>query len=163
MEKKEIRILALFCAVLLVLAGYILLRYYHRVSDYYATVENTTANDVSAYLTGYHYTTTASQLTMSEDPDSTTSRKTFIHEVYTQDHQDFVTVTVSITGNISTENGTISHISTSLSESLMDGLTISEHLTGETATVVLYVNQISVCHFQYRLSADGSIDFLSEQ
>ena len=149
-----------FCAVLLVLAACILLRYYHRVSNYYATVENTAASDLSAYLTGYHYTTTASQLTTAEDPDGITSRKTFIHEVYTQDNQDFVTVTVSITGNISSENSTISHISTSLSEAQLDGLTISEHLSGETATVVLYVNQISVCHFQYRLSSDGTINCL---
>ena len=163
MEKKEIRIIAIFCSVLLILAGCILLRYYNRVSNYYAAIENSAANEVSTYLTGYHHTTTASQLTKTEDPDGVTSRKTFIHEVFTQDNQDVVTVTVSITGNISTENRNISHISTSLSEEQLNGLTFSEHLSGEAATVVLYVNQISICHFQYRLTSDGSIDCLSEQ
>ena len=160
MEKKEIRIIAIFCAVLLVLAGCILLRYYHRISNYYATIENAAANDISAYLTGFHYTTTNSQLTTSEDPDGTTSRRTFTHTVYTQDDRDFITVTVNITGNIASDNIDISHISTSLSEDHPENLTVSEHLFGETATVILYINQISICHFQYRLSADGSIDHL---
>ena len=163
MEKKDKRVLAIFCTLLLILAGCILLWYYNHVSNYYATLENTVTAEDPAYLTGYHYTTTASQLTTTEDPNGIASRKIFIHEVYTQDDQDFVTVTVSITGNISTKNSTISHISTSLSEAQLDGLTISEHLSGETATVILYVNQISVCHFQYRQSADGSIDCLSQQ
>ena len=160
MTTKDKHFIVIFCAVLLVIAGCILLRYYHRVSNYYATAENSAASNISAYLTGYHYTTTASPLTTDEDPDGIASRKTFIHQVYDQEKEHFVTVTVSITGNISTENSTISHISTSLSEAQLDGLTISEHLSGETATVVLYVNQISVCHFLYRLSADGAIDHL---
>ena len=160
MTTKDKRFIIFFCAVLLVLAGCILLRYYHRVSNYYATAENSAASNISAYLTGYHYTTTASQLTTAEDPDGITSRKTFIHEIYTQDNQDFVTVTVSITGNIANDNIGISHISTSLSEDHPENLTVSEHLFGETATVILYINKISICHFQYRLSADGSIDHL---
>ena len=148
MTKKDKRIIVAFCAFLLVLAGCILLRYYNRVSNYYATFENSATAEDPAYLTGYYYTTSNSELTKAEDPDTITSKKTFIHQVYDQDEQHFVTVTVSITGSISSENRVISHIS------------ISEHLSGETGTVVLYVNQISVCHFQYRLTPDGSIDCL---
>ena len=160
MTKKDKRFIVVFCAVLLVLAGCILLRYYNRISNYYATLENTATAGDPAYLTGYYYTTSNSELTKAEDPDTITSKKTFIHQVYDQDEQHFVTVTVSITGSISSENRVISHISTSLSDTQMDGMTISEHLSGETGTVVLYVNQISVCHFQYRLTPDGSIDCL---
>ena len=157
MTTKDKRLIAVFSAVLLVLAGCILLRYYKHVSNYYAAVENSRSIEDPAYLTGYHYTTKSSQLTKTENPDGITSRKTFIHEVYAQDDQNLVTITVTITGNNSSENSTISHISTSLSEERLDSLNISEHLSGETATVILYVNQISVCHFQYRLSSDGSI------
>ena len=160
MTTKEKRLIAVFCAVLLILAGCILLRYYKRVSSYYASAENSASIESPAYLTGYHYSTTVSEITHTVDPDGTTFRRTFTHEVYTQDDRDFVTVTVSVTGNISSKATAISHISTSLSNIQLDGLTVSEHISGETATVVLYVNQISVCHFQYRLTADGSIDHL---
>ena len=160
MTTKEKRLIAVFCIVLLVIAVCILLRYYNRVSSYYAVADHSTAIKDTAYLTGYHYTTVGSEITKTENPDGFTSKRTFTHAVYTQDNQDFVTITVSVTGNISGAATAISHITTSLSEAAPDTLTISEHLSVETATVVLYVNQISVCHFQYRLSADGSIDHL---
>ena len=160
MTTKDKRFIVVFCAVLMVLTGCILLRYYNRVSTYYATFENSATAGDPAYLTGYYYTTSNSELTKAANPDGTTSKITFIHQVYDQDEQDFVAVTVSITGNISSENRVISHISTSLSDESLVGLTISEHISGEAATVILYVNQISVCHFQYRLYSDGTIDCL---
>ena len=160
MTTKEKRLIAVFCAVLLILAGCILLRYYKRVSSYYASAENSASIESPAYLTGYHYSTTVSEITHTVDPDGTTFRRTFTHEVYTQDDRDFVTVTVNITGNIANDNICISHISTSLSEDHPENLTVSEHLFRETATVILYINKISICHFQYRLTADGSIDHL---
>lgn len=160
MEKKEKCMIVIFCAVLLVLAAFILLQYYNRISNYYTEPKNSVSIQEPAYLIGYHYATTASEITQTEDPDGTTSRRTFTHKVYTQDNQDFVTITVNITGNITSDSIDISHISTSLSGDHPENLTVSEHLFGETATVILYINQISICHFQYRLTANGSIDHL---
>ena len=160
MTKNEKRIIAVFCLILLVLAGCILVRFYHRVSDVYAAAESTETAEELIPISGYTSTTTGGEFTASEGPDGSTVRRTFTHEVYTPENQTLAVINVTVTGNISSDSYTVSHISTSLSEESQDGLTVSEHVSGETATVVLYVNQISVCHFQYRLSSDGSIDFL---
>lgn len=159
MTKNEKRMLTVFCLILAALTGCILLRYYHRVTQI-ATLESQQSPEEQRSLIGYHYTTTAAQLTKSEDPEGKTSRRTFTHAVFTPDEQDLATVTVTVSGALSGERSGISHISTSLTEEEMDGLTISEHISGQTATIVLYMNQISVCHFQYRLASDGSIDSL---
>jgi hypothetical protein len=157
MSKNEKCFIAVFCIILLVLSGFILIRYYHRVSNDYAVSEST--EDLIP-VSGYTYTTASGELTTSEHPEGISSRRTFTHKVYIQENQALAVISVTVSGNISDDSLTITHISTSLSEEVQDGLTVSEHISGETATVVLYVNQISVCHFQYRLSQDGSIDFL---
>ena len=155
MTKKQTSLIIVFCAVLLALAGVILVRYYHRVIDHYTMAE--TGEDLIP-IAGYTYTTTDEDLSSTEGPDGSTIKRTFTHAVFAPDGSKLTTVTVTVSGNISNDSSSISHISTSLSEEQSNVLTISEHLSRETATVVLYVNQISVCHFQYRLSPEGSID-----
>ena len=153
MTKNEKSIIAVFCLILLVLAGFILVRYYHRVSNY-CTAAEPVEDPIPA--SGYTCTTDSGELTITEG----TARRTFTHEVSAPENQTIAVITVTVTGNLSDDSCAISHISTFLSEEAQNGLTVSEHVSGETATVVLYVNQISVCHFQYRLSADGFIDHL---
>ena len=160
MTKNQKCIFAVFCLILLILAGFILTRYYHRVSDYYFIYESPEVSEELIPISGYTYTTTCGELIVSENPDGNTSRRTFTHEVSTTENQPLAVVTITVTGNFSDNGLIISHISTSLFDEHQEGLTVSEHISGETATVVLYVNQISVCHFQYRLSTDGSIVFL---
>ena len=160
MTKNETCIFAVFCVILLVLAGFILTRYYHRVSDYYAAQERPEISEERIPISGCTYTTASGELIVSENPDGNTSRRTFTHEVSTPENHPLAVISVTVTGSISSDSLAVTHISTSLSEEYQEGLTVSEHISGETATVVLYVNQISVCHFQYRLSTDGSIVFL---
>ena len=160
MTKNETCIFDVFCVILLVLAGFILTRYYHRVSDYYATPESPESSEEQIPISGCTYTTVCGELIRNENPDGSSSRRTFTHEVSTPENHPLAVIAVTVTGSISTDSLAVTHISTSLSEEQQEGLTVSEHISGETATVVLYINQISVCHFQYRLSTDGSIVFL---
>ena len=157
MTKKETSIIAVFCVILIILAGIILIRYYNRVSEYSAA----TKNEEIISVTGYHYSTRAKDLIVSENTTDITSRRTFTHRIFTQQNQNLAVVTITVNGSISADNTEISHVSASLADEQMDGLTVSQHISGQTATVVLYVNQISVCHFQYRLLSDGNIEFLS--
>ena len=119
-----------------------------------------TENDEIISVTGYHYNTTANDFIVSENTTGITSRRTFTHRIFTQQNQNLAVVTVTVNGSISADNTEISHVSASLSDEQMDSLNISQHISGQTATVVLYVNQISVCHFQYRLLSDGDIELL---
>ena len=160
MTKNEKCIFAVFCVILIVLAGFILIRYYHSVTDYYTVSERPETAEDLIPISGYTYTTVSDELIRTESPDGNTARRTFTHEVSTPENHLLAVITITVTGNISDDRLLISHISTSLSNEQQEGLTVSEHISGETATVVLYVNQISVCHFQYRLSTDGSIVFL---
>ena len=160
MTKKEKYIITVFCLILLALAGFMTLRYYHRVSAYYAASVYQETAQSQIPITGYEFSTIAGDLTTIEHPDGITSRKTFTHKIVAPDGQDFAAITITVTGNIAKGSGEFTHISTSLNEEIQDGLTVSEHISGQTATIVLYMNQISVCHFQYRLSTDGSIVFL---
>jgi hypothetical protein len=160
MTKNEKSIIAVFCLILLVLAGFILVRYYHRVNDSYALSGSTETAEEQIPIAGYTCSTTSGDLSRSEDSDNCTAKRTFTHEVYTPDGDHLTTVAVTVTGSISSDSFAISHISTSLAKEANPVLTVSEHLSDETATVVLYLNQISICHFQYRLSSDGSVDYL---
>lgn len=87
----------------------------------------------------------------------------FKHSIYDPEHDYIAKLAVTVTGSHSPEEGTasISSISAKLSEEAAEGLTVSEHLSGDTGTVILYRNQMSVCHFQYRLSSEGNIKFLN--
>ena len=160
MTKSEKYIFTVFCVILLVLAGFILIRYYHRVSDAYALSQNQEISEEHIPISGYTYTTESSELVRSENSEGNTAKRTFTHTVFTPENNALAVLTITVTGNTSADSFTISHISTSLSQQHQEGLTVSEHISGETATVVLYLNQISVCHFQYRLSTDGSIIIL---
>lgn len=100
------------------------------------------------------------QLTDSEG--GTILVKAFVHKIYDSEDQPTVTLTVSLTGTYSQESDTaaITDVNGTLTEAAVEDLTISEHLSGDTATVVLYMSGVSVCHFQYRLASDGTIELL---
>lgn len=86
----------------------------------------------------------------------------FFHKVYDPDAEYLTTLTVTILGSYdeSTQSASIPNISVSLSDDTIEGLSTSQHLSGDTATVILYRNQMSVCHFQYRVYPDGTISLL---
>lgn len=87
--------------------------------------------------------------------------KAFAHKIYNSEKDYIVTLTTTITASATDSGITLSSITGDLTEAESDGLTVSEHISGDTGTVVLYWNQMSVCHFQYRVSSDGSFELLS--
>ena len=156
MTRKEKRILTVICTVMLAAAVLILIRFYHTATG--------RTNDLSAesrdFSTGYRCSTEASEQSKTVTADAATIKRTFTHKLYTPENNYLVTATITVTGMVSGDNKTITHLSTSLSGNESEGLTISEHITEDTATVILYRNQFSVCHLQYRISQDGTIAFL---
>lgn len=86
--------------------------------------------------------------------------KAFSHRIYDPDNEYVVTLTNTVIGIYSSDAAKISSVSGTLSDAETEGFTVSEHVSGDTATVVLYLNNISVCHFQYRISPDGTLEFL---
>lgn len=88
--------------------------------------------------------------------------KVFAHKIYNPDGEYVVTLTASVTGRYSESEDTASIVSVSgtFSDAQKDGFTLSEHISGDTATIVMYWNQTSVCHFQYRVYSDGTMEFL---
>lgn len=92
----------------------------------------------------------------------TTNCTVFRQKIYDPDLEYLTTLTVTITGNYNTSESTafIQNISVSHSEDATEGSSTSQHLSGDMATVVLYRNHLSVCHFQYRIEPDGNIFLL---
>ena len=92
----------------------------------------------------------------------TVSCTVFRHKIYDPDRDPLLTLTVTVTGSYQTAENTASilNLSVTQTDETADGLSTSQHLSGDTATVILYRNQLSVCHFQYRISPDGTISLL---
>ena len=82
--------------------------------------------------------------------------KAFSHRIYGP-QGDYV---LTLTTTVIVSADAVSSVSASLSDAQKDGFTTSEHVSKDTGTVILYLNQLSVCHFQYRLQEDGTISFL---
>lgn len=87
--------------------------------------------------------------------------KAFSHKIYDPDNEYVVTLTTAVTFPAEEGVSEITAVSGSLSDAQADGFTVSEHLSGDTATIVVYRNQMSVCHFQYRVYSDGSVELLA--
>lgn len=86
--------------------------------------------------------------------------KAFSHRVYDPNGEYVVTLTTTVIGTAEDGTAVVSAIRGNLSDAQADGFTVSEHISGDTGTIVLYRNQMSVCHFQYRILSDGSVKFL---
>lgn len=100
---------------------------------------------------------------MFEPTGSETVNSTvFRHKVYDPDMEYLSTLTVTITGsyNEPENKASIQSISVNHSDDAAEGISSSQHLSGDTATVILYRNHMSVCHFQYRIESDGNIMLL---
>ena len=158
MAQTEKRILAVICTALLILAGCILTRFYLRMSQ----KPNDTAHLLSdgEMTAGFQYSTESTDLKKTQNGEDITSTKTFTHKIYTSEGSFLAKLTVTITGSVSPSVCAIDHLSATLSEEQWDGLTTIELTSEDTATVILFQDQLSVCHFQYRIFPDGMIDFL---
>lgn len=86
----------------------------------------------------------------------------FTHRIYNPNYDYIVTLNVSVNGSFDQEDdsATIASVTGVFSDEQIEGLSLSQHLSEDTATIVVYLNQISVCHFQYRLYPDGTIKVL---
>lgn len=110
----------------------------------------------------YRCITGESEQTQQLSDGRTAKVKAFAHRIYNPNGEYVVTLTTAVTGVYSpgedaAEIVDVSHV---LSDAKMDGVSVSGHFSGDTATVVVYLNKVSVCHFQYRLSPDGTLEFL---
>ena len=108
----------------------------------------------------YYCTTEQSEQSSQLSGAQTVTATAFSHEIYDPDYEYIATLTAVAAGTISDDDCQITSINATLSEEQAEGLSISEHLSGDTGTVILYRNGISVCHFQYRLYDDGTAEFL---
>lgn len=111
-------------------------------------------------ISSYSCITGTSEKTVELSEDETAKVSSFAHMIYNPDNQYICTLSNTIV-SVSPDDAAISEVEASLSDMQIDGLTVSEHLSDNTATVIVYLNQMSVCHFQYRLSSDGTIEFIS--
>ena len=80
------------------------------------------------------------------------------HRIYNPNNKYVVTLTTTVT--CASDYSGIRDITGTLSDAQSEGFTVSEHLVGDTGTVIVYLNGLSVCYFQYRLHADGTLEFL---
>ena len=110
----------------------------------------------------YSCVTSESETHDTKAEEGTVYTKAFTHEIYNSEKEYMVTLTTTITASNTGSGFALSSIKGDLTDAESDGLTVSEHISGNTGTVILYLNQLSVCHFQYRVSADGSFERLSE-
>lgn len=109
---------------------------------------------------GYHCSTVSSESTQTQNGDTTTSVRTYTHSIYTSEGNKLTDLTVTVSGITSPSECAVSHISALLTDQQWDGLTVSEHTAADTGTVILFQDQLSVCHFQYRISPGGEICYL---
>ena len=151
MSRNEKRLLSIISIALVMLACSILARKYFMIS-YSAPREELAA--------GFHCVTDVSQPIQTHDGDIITASQTFLHNIYTSEEHDIADLHVTVTASVTPSGCTISHISTSLSNQQWDGLTVSDLTAADTATVILFQDQLSICHFQYRISPDGEIEYL---
>lgn len=107
-------------------------------------------------ISGYFCVTGESETSQQTTDTGTVQVKAFSHKIYDPNGEHLVTLTTALSG----WDAEIKTVTPELSEAQSQGLTTSAHLSGDTATVVLYRNQMSVCHFQYRLHADSTWEFL---
>lgn len=129
--------------------------------------EETTAN-TEPYLateigTSSYYCITGESKEQAVDSDTgTVTVKAFSHKIYNPNQEYVITLTTTVTGSCSAEEASaqVTKISGTLSDAQMDGFALSEHVSGDTGTIVVYLNGISVCHFQYRIYSDGNIEFI---
>ena len=121
------------------------------------------AEPVKIGSSSYSCVTGTSENNRQISESETANVKAYAHVIYNPSNEYIVTLTTTFVCS-STDGGNrfeIMEISASLSDAQIDGLTISEHRSDDTATIVLYLNQMSICYFQYRLSSDGTIEIIS--
>lgn len=86
--------------------------------------------------------------------------RAFSHRIYNPNNDYIGTLTATVTGSLSGSDPQITDIRAELSDQQIDGLSVSVHTSENTGTVVLYLNQMSICHFQYRMRNDGQVTYL---
>ena len=151
MTQSEKRLLTILSILLLILTVSVLTR------TYFKTETNDSYEEISI---GFHCSTDIARDTQTQDGDTVTSVKSVNHSIYTSEGSKLTDLCVTVTGSVTPAECGISHISTSLSDQQWDGLRVSELTAQDTATVILFQDQLSVCHFQYRISQNGEINFL---
>ena len=130
------------------------------------TAETTTApippaGAVEIGNSAYYSITTQSEQSTQSSMTQTVTATAFVHQIYDPDFDPIATLTTVAAGSIDSQGQcTMTQTSGTLSEVNADDLTLSEHLSGNTGTLILYRSGMSVCHFQYRLHPDGTIEFL---
>lgn len=153
--KKFIWILAgALCAVILAF----LLATHFRSSPTTPSEEALSATEIGTST--YTCVTTASEVTTQESPEGTIQSKTFSHNIYDAGGTFIATLHSDVTGILADESASITSISSNLSETAKSGMTLSEHISGNTATIIVYINNLSICYFQYRLHGDGTLELL---
>ena len=162
MTQTEKRCFIIICLFLIILAAGIVTRYYFKVAllAESESVDPSTVIGSNEIAVGFRCTTDANQTARTENGDFITTANSFQHKIYTADGTYITALTVTVSGSTSPSETKITHLSATLSDEQWSGLTVTEHLTGDTATVLLFQDQLSICHFQYRVIQDGTISYL---
>ena len=111
---------------------------------------------------GYFCVTGVSDAVDAIGTDGTRRVQVFAHRIYDPEGEYIVTLTSTVVGIHSQEEDTASilEITGQLTDAAAEGFDLSNHISKNTATAVLYWNCQSVCHIQYRLYPNGTIDIL---
>lgn len=125
-------------------------------------VETAPAGAVEIGNSSYSCITGESERQIASSETGEVNVKAFAHQIYDPNNEYIVTLTTTVTWPTPSGEGTpeMESISGALSDAQIDGLTLSEHLADNIGTVVVYLNRISVCYFQYRISSDGTVELL---
>lgn len=156
MTITEKRIYILVLSVLVILAATMVGLYYHRVNQ----IAKASSGEESPIGSGYRCTTTESQLTETQNGSKTSLSKTFTHKIYDPSGEQIAELETTFVGNIDTDSASATSVNATFTKEYRSGLTLSQHCSNDTGTVIVYLNQSGFYYFQYRISTNGTIELL---
>lgn len=156
MTVKEKRIFLLLFSVLVILAVVMVGWHYLQMKQ----VAEALSGEESPIGSGYRCTTTESQLTETQNGSETNLTKIFTHKIYDPSGECLAEVETTFIGNIDAGTASATSVSAVFIKEQRSGLTLSQHCSSDTGTVIIYLNQSGIYYFQYRISTDGTIELL---
>ena len=156
MTVKEKRIYLLILSVLVILAVTMVALYYHRVNQ----IAEALSGEESPIGLGYRCTTTESQLTETQNGSIISLSKPFTHKIYDPSGELIAELETTFVGNIDTDSASATSVNAAFTKEYRSGLTLSQHCSSDTGTVIVYSNQSCFYYFQYRISTNGTIELL---
>lgn len=156
MTVKEKRIFLSFFSVLVILTVALVGWHYLQMNQ----AAEALSGEESPIGSGYRCTTTESQLSETQNGSKTVLSKTFTHKIYDPSGEYLAELETTFIGSIDASTASATSVSAVFIEEQRSGLTLSQHCSGDTGTVIVYLNQSGFYYFQYRISINGIIELL---